>query len=50
LLATKPGAYSRRAATPSEPTRSATNSVTSEPIISTLASPLPWRKERFGRP
>jgi hypothetical protein len=47
---TKPGAYSLRAATPSDPASSATNSVTSEPTMSSVARPLPCRKERFGRP
>ena len=47
---TKPGAYSCSAATPSEPVSSAMNSVTSELTISRMASPLPRRKDRFGRP
>jgi len=49
-LDTKPGAYSCNAVTPIEPVRSATNSVTSELIISRMASPLPRRNDRFGRP
>jgi hypothetical protein len=49
-LEMKPGAYSRSTATPSDPASSATNRVTSEPIISSEARPLPCRNERFGRP
>src|SRR6266498_5862415 len=49
-LDTKPGAYSFRAETPSDPASNATNSVTSEPIIRSDASPLPCRNDRFGRP